>query len=137
MRWQHCIDHADTKQKPANVARLSSRRSSAADRQSVKRDYNKMRPLTCAKCRECQLCPYYGPVHGIGNSMFWVNVSIITCDGLVAYVSSDYITITALCKDTIRIMQLFIIIVYKQKVLKISVLVVSLCLNGKRAFFMW
>ena len=38
MRWQHCIDHADTKQKPANVTRLSSRRSSAADRQSVKRD---------------------------------------------------------------------------------------------------
>ena len=40
VRWQHCIDHADTKQKPANVATLSSRRSSAADRQSVKRDYN-------------------------------------------------------------------------------------------------
>ena len=39
VRWQHFIDHADTKQKPANVTRLSSRRSSAADRQSVKRDY--------------------------------------------------------------------------------------------------
>ena len=39
VRWQHCIDHADTKQKPANVARLSSRCSSAADRQAVKRDY--------------------------------------------------------------------------------------------------
>ena len=39
VRWQHCIDHADTKQKPANVARLSSGRSSAADRQSVKQDY--------------------------------------------------------------------------------------------------
>ena len=37
VRWQHFIDHADTKQKPANVTRLSSRRSSAADRQSVKR----------------------------------------------------------------------------------------------------
>ena len=40
VRWQHFIDHADTKQKPANVTRLSSRRSSAADRQSVKRDYS-------------------------------------------------------------------------------------------------
>ena len=39
VRWQHFIDHADTKQKPANVTRLSSRRSSAAERQSVKRDY--------------------------------------------------------------------------------------------------
>ena len=39
VRWQHCIDHEDTKQKPANVARLTSRRSSAADQQSVKRDY--------------------------------------------------------------------------------------------------
>ena len=36
VRWQHCIDHAD---KQTEVTRLSSRRSSAADRQSVKRDY--------------------------------------------------------------------------------------------------
>ena len=39
MRWQHCIDHADKQTKAVNVARLSSRRSSAADRQSVKGDY--------------------------------------------------------------------------------------------------
>ena len=37
--WQHCIDNAD-KQNKSHVTRLSSRRSSAADRQSVKRDYN-------------------------------------------------------------------------------------------------
>ena len=40
VRWQHCIDHAADKQtKAVNVARLTSRCSSAADRQSVKRDY--------------------------------------------------------------------------------------------------
>ena len=39
VRWQHCINHADKQTKAVNGARLSSRRSSAADRQSVKRDY--------------------------------------------------------------------------------------------------
>ena len=39
VRWQHCIDHADKYSKADYVTRLSSRRSSAADRQSVKRDY--------------------------------------------------------------------------------------------------
>ena len=38
VRWQHCLDHADNIQKPAKSP-LSSRRSYAADRQSVKRDY--------------------------------------------------------------------------------------------------
>ena len=57
VRWRHCIDHADTKQKPlmrpdcllgvvpqptdsrlSETTQLSSRRSSAADRHSVKRD---------------------------------------------------------------------------------------------------
>ena len=40
MRWQHCIDHADTYSKAGRLTRLSSRRSSAADRQSVKLYYN-------------------------------------------------------------------------------------------------
>ena len=43
VRWQHCIDHADKQTKAVNVDRLSSRRSSAADRQSVKRDYQPAR----------------------------------------------------------------------------------------------
>ena len=34
VRWQHCIDHADKYSKPGRLTRLSSRRSSAADRQS-------------------------------------------------------------------------------------------------------
>ena len=38
VRWQHCIDYADKHSKAGIFTRLSSRRSSAADRQSVKRD---------------------------------------------------------------------------------------------------
>ena len=54
IRWQHCIDHADTKQNPANVTRLFSRRSSAADRQSVKRDYARPVLATLAPSTRCQ-----------------------------------------------------------------------------------
>ena len=36
VRWQHCIDHADKYSKAGTPTRLSSRRSSATDRQSVK-----------------------------------------------------------------------------------------------------
>ena len=39
VRWQHCIYHADKQTNAGKGTRLSSRRSSAADRQSVKRDY--------------------------------------------------------------------------------------------------
>ena len=49
MRWQHCIDHADKYSKAGRLTRLSSRRSSAADRQSVKRDYY------CASRLFCQI----------------------------------------------------------------------------------
>ena len=38
-RLQHCIDHADKYSKADRLTRLSSLRSSAADRQSVKLDY--------------------------------------------------------------------------------------------------
>ena len=38
VRWHHCIDHADKHSKARRLTRLSSRRSSAADRQSVKRE---------------------------------------------------------------------------------------------------
>ena len=34
--WQHCIDHADKQTNAAKSVQTSSRRSSAADRQSVK-----------------------------------------------------------------------------------------------------
>ena len=36
VRWQHCIDHADKYSKAGRLTRLFSRRSSGADRQSVK-----------------------------------------------------------------------------------------------------
>ena len=36
VRWQHCIYHADKHSKAGTLTRLSSRRNSAADRQSVK-----------------------------------------------------------------------------------------------------
>ena len=39
MRRQYCIDHTDKHSKAGRLTRLSFRRSSAADRQSVKRDY--------------------------------------------------------------------------------------------------
>ena len=39
VKWQHCIDHADKYSNADILTRLSSRRSSAADRQSVKRYY--------------------------------------------------------------------------------------------------
>ena len=38
VRWQHYIDHADKQTKAGRLTRLSSLRSFAADRQSVKRD---------------------------------------------------------------------------------------------------
>ena len=68
VRWQHFIDHADTKQKPANVTRLSSRRSSAADRQSVKRDYSEHG--SDARLRNNVLVLYCAPAGATDNLQY-------------------------------------------------------------------
>ena len=65
---------------PVNVARLSSRRSSAAERQSVKRDYGVIGPSTQRACANCHVL-HLASAHG---SRAWVEVGMNVGDGFDA-----------------------------------------------------